>query len=119
MTMSGPVEFRLLGEMELWAAGQLLEVGAPRLQAVLAALVVDAGRPVAIETLIDRVWGETPPAEVRNVLYSHLSRIRRLLRRVTLAGGPSVRIERRHAGLRWRVPRPSRWGCGSGCWVCR
>jgi DNA-binding SARP family transcriptional activator/tetratricopeptide (TPR) repeat protein len=98
MTMSGSVEFRLLGEMELWAAGQLLEVGAPRLQAVLAALVVDAGRPVAIETLIDRVWGETPPVEVRNALYSHLSRIRRLLRHATLAGGAAVRIERRHAG---------------------
>jgi DNA-binding SARP family transcriptional activator/tetratricopeptide (TPR) repeat protein len=95
MTMGGAVEFRLLGEMELWTAGRLFDVGAPRLQAVLAALAVDAGRPVAIETLIDRVWDDNPPAEVRNVLYSHLSRGRRLLRQVSAS---MVRIERRHAG---------------------
>jgi DNA-binding SARP family transcriptional activator/tetratricopeptide (TPR) repeat protein len=92
------MELRLLGEVELWAAGRLLDVGAPRLQAVLAALAVDAGRPVAIETIIDRVWDDTPPAEVRNVLYSYLSRIRRLLRQAGLAGETAVLIERRHAG---------------------
>jgi len=93
------MEFRLLGEMELRAAGQMLHVGAPRPQAVLAALAVDAGRPVAIETLIDRVWADAPPVEVRNVLYSYLSRIRRLLKHAaTLTGETTVRIERRHAG---------------------
>jgi DNA-binding SARP family transcriptional activator/tetratricopeptide (TPR) repeat protein len=93
------MEFRLLGEVELWAAGQMLDVGAPRLQAVLAALALDAGRPVAIETLIDRVWDDHPPVEARNVLYSYLSRIRRLLTQATaLTAGTAVRIERRHAG---------------------
>jgi DNA-binding SARP family transcriptional activator/tetratricopeptide (TPR) repeat protein len=91
--------FLLLGEMELQAAGRLLDVGAPRQQAVLAVLVVDAGRPVAIETLIDRVWEDTPPAAARNVLYSHLSRVRGLLRQAgALTGGATVRVERRHAG---------------------
>src|SRR4051812_28837875 len=93
------MELRLLGEVELRAAGQTLDLGAPRLQAVLVALAVDAGRPVAMETLIDRVWADNPPAEVRNVLYSYLSRTRRLLRQAaTLTGGTAVRIERRHAG---------------------
>jgi DNA-binding SARP family transcriptional activator len=93
------IEFRLLGEVELRAAGRLLDVGAPRQQAVLVALAADAGRPVSIETLIERVWADAPPVEVRNVLYSHLSRIRRLVRQATtLSGETSVRIERRHAG---------------------
>jgi DNA-binding SARP family transcriptional activator len=93
------MELRLLGEVELRTASQMLDVGAPRPQAVLAALAVDAGRPVAIETLIDRVWDDNPPAEVRNVLYSYLSRIRRLLRQAAaLTGGTPVRVERRHAG---------------------
>ncbi|HEV2782537.1 MAG TPA: BTAD domain-containing putative transcriptional regulator [Actinophytocola sp.] len=89
------MEFRLLGEMQLQVAGQLLDVGTPRQQAVLAALAVDAGRPVPIETLIDRVWGDNPPAEARNVLYSHLSRIRRLLNR---AAGTPAGLARRSAG---------------------
>ncbi|HEU5469090.1 MAG TPA: BTAD domain-containing putative transcriptional regulator [Actinophytocola sp.] len=93
------MEVRLLGEVQLWAAGQLLDVGAPRQQAVLAVLSVDAGRPVAMDTLIDRVWDDTPPVEARNVLYSHLSRIRRLLGQAAdRTGQRSVRIERRHAG---------------------
>jgi DNA-binding SARP family transcriptional activator len=93
------MEIRLFGEVELRVAGHVLDVGTARQQAVLAALVVDAGRPVAIEALIDRIWDETPPAEARNVLYSHLSRIRRLLgQAVDLAGQPVARIERRHAG---------------------
>ncbi|MET0132491.1 MAG: BTAD domain-containing putative transcriptional regulator, partial [Kibdelosporangium sp.] len=95
----GQIELRLLGEVELRAAGQLLDVGAPRLQTVLAALAVDARRPVAIETLIDRVWDDNPPVEARNVLYSYLSRLRRLLKQAAaLTGGTPTRIERRHAG---------------------
>jgi DNA-binding SARP family transcriptional activator/tetratricopeptide (TPR) repeat protein len=93
------MEFRLFGELEVLAAGRSLDVGTPRQQAVLAALIIDAGRPVPIETLIDRVWNDSPPAEARNVLYSHLSRIRQMLRQAaTLGDEAAVRVERRHAG---------------------
>jgi DNA-binding SARP family transcriptional activator/Tfp pilus assembly protein PilF len=87
------MEFRLLGEMQLRVAGRLLDAGTPRQQAVLAALAVDAGRPIPIETLIDRVWGDNPPTEARNVLYSHLSRIRQMLKRAGTGG-----VDRRNAG---------------------
>jgi DNA-binding SARP family transcriptional activator/tetratricopeptide (TPR) repeat protein len=99
------VELRLLGGVELLAAGRLLDVGTPRQQAVLAALAVDAGRPVAIEVLIDRIWDDSPPAEARNVLYSHLSRIRLLLRYAAgLTGEAAVPIERRRAGYLLDIP---------------
>lgn len=87
------MEFRLFGEVRLTTEGQSLDVGTPRQQAVLAVLLVDIGRPVPIETLVDRVWGENPPAQARNVLYSHLSRIRRMF---TTAG--DLEIVRRNAG---------------------
>ncbi|MEU7868801.1 BTAD domain-containing putative transcriptional regulator [Dactylosporangium sp. NPDC049140] len=94
------MEFRLFGEVRLVAAGRFLDVGAPRQQAVLAALAVDAGRPVPIEAIVDRVWGDEPPAEARNVLYSHLSRLRHLLRQT----GEPAAIERRTAGYLLDVP---------------
>src|SRR5262249_21731101 len=75
-----------------------LDLGTPRQQAVLAALAVDAGRPVPIETLIDRIWDDAPPAEARNVLYSHLSRIRQLLRQAAEIDGTAARMDRRSAG---------------------
>ncbi|WP_380280623.1 BTAD domain-containing putative transcriptional regulator [Kitasatospora purpeofusca] len=93
------MDFRLLGEIEVRSAGRLLDVGTPRQQVVLAALVVDARRPIPIEALIDRVWGHNPPANPRPVLYAHLSRIRGLLRQTAApGGGTAARIERRHAG---------------------
>ncbi|MFC7534610.1 BTAD domain-containing putative transcriptional regulator [Actinoplanes sp. GCM10030250] len=93
------MEFRLFGEVQLAAAGRPLDTGTPRQQAVLAALAVEAGRAVAIETIVDRVWGDNPPAEARNVLYSHVSRIRRMLKQAAASGdGTVVRLERRHAG---------------------
>ncbi|MEV6639108.1 BTAD domain-containing putative transcriptional regulator [Amycolatopsis sp. NPDC051371] len=92
------MEFLLFGEVQLRVAGQPLDVGTPRQQAVLAALAVDAGRPVSIETLIDRVWGDDPPGEARNVVYSHLSRIRQVLTEVTELTGTKTGVTRRSAG---------------------
>ncbi|SFW82338.1 AfsR/SARP family transcriptional regulator [Amycolatopsis australiensis] len=92
------MEFLLLGEVQVRVAAQSLDVGTPRRQAVLAALAVDAGRPVPIETLIDRVWGDDPPDEARNVVYSHLSRIRQLLARVSELTGTPAGVSRRTAG---------------------
>jgi DNA-binding SARP family transcriptional activator len=92
------MEFRLLGEVQLHAGGESLDLGTPRQQTVLAAFAVDAGRPVRIETLVDRVWNDDPPVEARNVLYSHLSRIRQLLKRASAVTGKPARLARRHAG---------------------
>lgn len=71
--------FRLLGPVELWVAGRPVDLGPAKRRTVLAALLVDAGRWVAAETLIDRVWGEDPPAQVRATIYAHIARIRRIL----------------------------------------
>ncbi|MFB7674013.1 BTAD domain-containing putative transcriptional regulator [Kitasatospora purpeofusca] len=93
------MEVRLLGEVEVRSAGRPLVLGTPQQQVVLAVLVVNARRPVAMEALVDRVWGDDPPASPRPVLYAHLSRIRGLLRQATgPGGGAAARMERRHAG---------------------
>lgn len=89
-------ELRLLGPVGLTIHGQAVDLGPPKRRAVLAALAVDSGQPVALSTLVDRVWDESPPTEARNALYAHLTRIRRLLAKVTQADAP-VRLVR-HAG---------------------
>lgn len=96
------MEFRLFGEIELLAAGRRLDVGTPRQQAVLAALAVDAGRPVSVETLVARIWGDDPPAEARNIVYSHVSRIRRLLGQAD-SENEAARISRRSTGYALEV----------------
>jgi DNA-binding response OmpR family regulator len=48
--------------VEVRVAGQAAETGHPRQRAVLAVLLLDLGRVVPTELLIDRVWGGNPPA---------------------------------------------------------
>ncbi|WP_100524849.1 AfsR/SARP family transcriptional regulator [Mycobacteroides abscessus] len=73
------MELRILGPIELWTGTSFAELGPARQRCVLGALLVDAGRPVSLESLIDRVWGDQPPAEVRNVVYTYVTRLRRAL----------------------------------------
>ncbi|MEV0319361.1 BTAD domain-containing putative transcriptional regulator [Streptomyces sp. NPDC050658] len=47
---------------------------------MLAALALDTGRPVPLDTLIDRLWDESPPAKPRASLHAYAARIRRRLR---------------------------------------
>ena len=91
------MEFRLLGPVEAWAAGGCLEMGPPQQRAVLAALAVDAGRPVFRGTLIDRIWSGRAPEGAASALYAHINRIRRVLA-AEAAGEEPVRLARRSGG---------------------
>jgi DNA-binding SARP family transcriptional activator/tetratricopeptide (TPR) repeat protein len=73
------VEFRVLGPVELWAAGKQCDLGSAKERCLLAVLLLAACRPVPAETLIDRVWGDRPPAEVWQSLRANVSRLRAAL----------------------------------------
>jgi DNA-binding SARP family transcriptional activator/Tfp pilus assembly protein PilF len=94
------MEFRLLGPVEVWLDGQPMAAGHARQRAVLAVLLLDAGRAVPPEVLIDRVWGEDPPRSVRNVLYGYVARLRAL---VASGTDPSAGLSRRPGGYLLRV----------------
>jgi DNA-binding SARP family transcriptional activator len=70
---------RLLGPVDVAADGRSLDVGPLQRRAVLAALAVDAGTPVSIDALTDRVWGAETPEAPRSALYAHVARLRRFL----------------------------------------
>jgi len=85
--------------VEVWFGSSRLELGTPQQRVVLAALAVDAGRPVMLETLIDRVWDDTPPVGARPAVYAHIARIRHSLHRASVDGGPpGVALARRAGG---------------------
>src|SRR5689334_11492971 len=101
--VASKVEYRLLGPVEVWIGGRRVDAGQPRQRAVLAALLVDAGRVVPVETLIARVWGELVPEHARATLRTHLSRIRRLLEQAEQAGAPAGVLSRVSGGYLLRV----------------
>jgi DNA-binding SARP family transcriptional activator/tetratricopeptide (TPR) repeat protein len=91
------MEFLILGPVEVRDGDVILGPAVrPQQNVVLAALLVDAGRPVPVERLVERVWGDEPPEHARRTLHTHVARIRRLLAR---GQGPDpVRLTRLAGG---------------------
>ncbi|MEU1273294.1 BTAD domain-containing putative transcriptional regulator [Streptomyces sp. NPDC005799] len=73
--LGSPVLYEARGE----ASAEMLSVGSPKLRALLAALLLEAGRVVSVESLKDALWGGAPPASAQASLHNHVARLRRLL----------------------------------------
>ncbi|MFD4868174.1 BTAD domain-containing putative transcriptional regulator [Streptomyces sp. NPDC058412] len=87
-------EFRLLGPVEAWRGEGQLTIAGRKPRALLAALLLEHGQVVSAETLIDRVWGDSPPDSARTLVQTYVWVLRRALGDV---------IESRPAGYRIRV----------------
>ncbi|MEU4427065.1 BTAD domain-containing putative transcriptional regulator [Actinoplanes sp. NPDC024001] len=75
------MRFGILGPLELWQGDDPVPVGGPQQRALLAALLVDAGRVVSTDRLIECLWGESPPPTARALLQGSVAELRRTLRR--------------------------------------
>jgi len=88
------VQVRLLGLVEVRVGDRRVDVGAARQRCVLAALVMDANRGVAVDDLVERVWGGGRlPQRPRRAAQTYVS-----LLRTALAGVDGVTIVRRPDG---------------------
>jgi len=78
----------LLGALEvLDDDGNELDIAGAKLRALLAILALHPGRVVSSEQLVDALWGEQPPAGVRNGLQGLASKLRRSLGSADLVVG--------------------------------
>ncbi|MFJ3445674.1 BTAD domain-containing putative transcriptional regulator [Streptomyces sp. NPDC086081] len=78
-------------------ATRAVGIGSPKSRALLAALLLDAGRVVSVESLKDALWGEAPPVSAQASLHNHVARVRRLLddpgRLLTTPSGYLLRVD--------------------------
>ncbi|WP_161952540.1 BTAD domain-containing putative transcriptional regulator [Actinoplanes sp. TFC3] len=74
-----PVAFEVLGDLRAIRADTELELGPAKQRAVLAVLLLNAGRPVAVAQIVDAVWGEEPPENGANVVQKYMAGLRRIL----------------------------------------
>lgn len=80
MSDNRAVRFGILGPTQVQRDdGQPVVLGGPRLRALLVRLLVDPGRVVGTERLIDDLYGSQPPDGAGNALQSQVSRLRRAL----------------------------------------
>src|SRR5258705_7723055 len=73
------IGFGVLGPLQMTVDGAALPLGTPKQRAVLAVLVMNRSRPVAIDSLITAAWEQWPPPEARASLHSYISNLRKLL----------------------------------------
>ncbi|MEN3306005.1 MAG: hypothetical protein V7603_2207 [Micromonosporaceae bacterium] len=81
------MEFRVLGPLQIVAAGREWSVGSARQRVTLAVLLLERNRVVPVERLIDALWAENPPQTARAQVQICVSALRRLL---AAAGGPDL-----------------------------
>jgi pimeloyl-ACP methyl ester carboxylesterase/DNA-binding SARP family transcriptional activator len=80
------MEFRILGPLE--AGDPPLALGGGKQRALLAVLLVNAGRTVPRSRLIDDLWGEDVPETAAKMVQIHVSQLRKALPAGLLATRP-------------------------------
>ncbi|MBB4936052.1 putative ATPase/DNA-binding SARP family transcriptional activator [Streptosporangium album] len=87
--------FAILGPLEIRRRGKAVEITGQRLRTLLGLLLLDAGRVVSIDRLVDGVWEDCPPNAVGNALQALISRLRTVLadqRGLVEAGAAGYRL---------------------------
>lgn len=73
------MDFRILGPLEVWDGERQLELGGSKRRAVLAVLLLHANEVVALDRLVDQLWGEKAPRNAAAAVRTHVSRLRKEL----------------------------------------
>ncbi|MGH8958972.1 MAG: BTAD domain-containing putative transcriptional regulator, partial [Acidimicrobiia bacterium] len=70
------LQFRVLGPLEVVVHNHAVSLGGPKPRALLAALLVNSGRSVPVDRLIDVLWGEKPPSSAVKAIQKYVSQLR-------------------------------------------
>lgn len=77
--MDASVRFSVLGPVRLHRHGAEAGAGQPRQCAVLASLLLRAGRPVSLSKLVEDVWGDEAPPSAIGSVRTYVYRLRQAL----------------------------------------
>ncbi|MEW2570609.1 BTAD domain-containing putative transcriptional regulator [Streptomyces sp. NPDC047070] len=94
------LRFAVLGPVRVWRDSEEIGLGPAQQRLLLALLVAHAGRPVAMEQLLDALWGESPPVSPTNAVYRHVGVLRRLLEPGLAVRAPGSLLIRDAGGYR-------------------
>ena len=86
-----PARFQLLGPVQLLDGDRPVPIGGPGVRGLLALLALRANKVVALDDIIDALWGHDPPATARTIVHGNVSHLRRILRDVQ-GDGPGAQI---------------------------
>ncbi|GAA3495618.1 BTAD domain-containing putative transcriptional regulator [Streptomyces prasinosporus] len=96
------LEFRLLGPLDVRAGDVQVPLGGPRHRTVLTLLLLSPGHVVPVDSLIEAVWNERPPATARTQVAICIAALRKAFKK---AGCPEEIIVTAHPGYLLRLGR--------------
>jgi DNA-binding SARP family transcriptional activator len=70
---------KVLGPLELTMADRPVRLAGQRQRALLAALILNRGKVVPVERLVEIIWDITPPATARTKVQAHVSALRQAI----------------------------------------
>jgi YVTN family beta-propeller protein len=73
------IDYRILGPLEVSADGRVIDIGGPKLRALLAILLLRANEPVPRHVLMHELWREQPPPGAQGSLDVYVSRLRKAI----------------------------------------
>ena len=74
-----PLDFRILGPLEVTRDDECIALGGRRRQAVLARLLLSRNERVSADSLIEEIWGGSAPVAAAKSLQMHVVRLRHAL----------------------------------------
>jgi len=92
------VLYSILGPLEVRQGETRVEVGGGKQRALLALLLTRADEVLSVDTILDRLWGDHPPATAKTALQGYVSGLRKAIasgsdRLQTVSGGYVLRLD--------------------------
>ena len=95
---TGSIEFRVLGPIEAVRDGHPAPLGGPRQHVLLALLLIERGRPLSVDRLVEALWPTEPPDGAPATVRAYVSKLRASI-------GPIAPITNSPAGYALDVPK--------------
>ena len=98
------LQFRVLGPLEVLRDGAPVRIGGPRPRTLLALLLLDVGRVVSVDQIIEAVWVDRPPETAAHAVEVHVSQLRKALEPARSGGRTSAVLVTQAPGYVLDVP---------------
>jgi DNA-binding SARP family transcriptional activator len=73
------LEIRVLGDLEVLVDGHAVQFRGSKQRALLAALLLERGRAVSVDRLVEALWSGSPPETAQNSIQVYVSGLRKAL----------------------------------------
>lgn len=104
MAVTTEIDVEILGPLTVTVEGAAVHLGGPKPRGVLALLLLERGRIVPSETLVERLWGEPAGDRPAATLQVHVSNLRKALAPLSDALGGTEVIVTRGSGYAVELP---------------